>query len=92
MNISKYTGIGNDFIIVRYEENMDYSSFAVKYCDRHMGVGADGLIIVKLDFDKDNKKTFEMIFYNQDGSIGLMCGNGIRCFVKYCVDNNLFTN
>jgi len=82
MNISKYTGLGNDFLITRYKQGVDYSKLAIKYCDRYMGIGADGFMVVKND-------PLEMIFYNQDGSLGMMCGNGIRCFVKYCVDEGI---
>ena len=53
--------------------------------DRHFGIGADGLIIIKPSDIAD----FEMVMYNADGSRGAMCGNGIRCVAKYVYDNGL---
>ena len=82
MKFSKYHGYGNDFIIGMYQEGIDYTSLAIKICDRHTGIGADGLIILK----KDN---LEMMFYNADGYRGTMCGNGIRCLAKYICDENI---
>lgn len=85
VNFNKYHGCGNDFIIIDYQEGLDFSDFAKKVCHRYIGIGADGLIVVKKD-------PLEMIFYNQDGSRGTMCGNGIRCFGKYCLENKIVTN
>lgn len=82
MKFSKYHGLGNDFIIIDYQENMDYSALAKQICHRHYGLGADGVIVCKID-------PLEMLFYNQDGSRGTMCGNGMRCFAKYLVDEKL---
>lgn len=81
---SKYHGCGNDFILVN-ETSFPLSILSdliPKICDRHTGVGADGLILVKSD-------PLEMIYYNQDGSRAPMCGNGIRCFSKYCIDKGI---
>lgn len=80
MKISKYHGIGNDFLIIPYQGELDYSSMAKKYCNRKISIGADGFIVVKRD-------PYEMIFYNEDGSRAPMCGNGIRCFAKFVCDN-----
>jgi len=82
IKFSKYHGCGNDFIIIDENEELDYQILAPKICNRYIGIGADGLIVVK-------KKKLEMLFYNNDGSISTMCGNGIRCFAKYCLDNNI---
>lgn len=79
IKFSKYHGLGNDFIIVDYQEHIDYHLFAKKVCNRQLGIGADGLIVCKL-------QPLEMLFYNQDGSRGTMCGNGMRCFGKYLLD------
>ena len=84
INFSKMQGLGNDFVILDYEEykktNKTPQELALKLCDRHFGIGADGLIIV----NPDTKNTdIGWIFYNNDGSIAQMCGNGIRCFAKY---------
>lgn len=84
MNVDffKYQGTGNDFIILDNRGN-NYSSLTnedVKFmCDRHLGIGADGLMLLnnKEGFD------FEMVYYNADGNRGSMCGNGGRCLVKF---------
>ncbi len=81
---SKYHGCGNDFIIGKYQSGNDYSLLARKYCDRHLGIGADGLLLV----EKENNN-ITMHLYNSDGSIAPMCGNGIRCFANYCLDEGL---
>lgn len=82
--VAKYHGCGNDFVIARYQDvkEIDFGELAIKACDRHTGIGADGLIIVQED-------PLEMIFYNQDGSRAPMCGNGIRCFSAYCTDEKI---
>lgn len=80
----KYHGCGNDFILVKDSE-LEKSllpELIVKICDRHTGVGADGFIVVKTD-------PLEMVYYNQDGSRAPMCGNGIRCFSQFCVDEGI---
>ena len=95
INITKMQGCGNDFVILDYEEykkgvllqrwdNMSYA--AKKLCDRHFGVGADGLIVPNTDVDDADIGWF---FYNSDGSTAQMCGNGIRCFSKYVYDKGL---
>lgn len=80
--VKKYHGLGNDFIFVDWQTFQalpDPEDFIKSVCDRHTGIGADGLIAVKTD-------PLEMVYYNQDGSRAPMCGNGIRCFSKYCFD------
>jgi len=75
----KFQGTGNDFILIDGRE-ITYSSLPVKLmCDRHFGIGADGLMILtnKPDYD------FEMIYYNSDGNLSSMCGNGGRCIVQW---------
>ena len=81
MEFQKYTGLGNDFIITN--ENIS-SEKIVKLCDRRFGIGADGLIIAEKKADK-----FFMKFFNSDGSRAKMCGNGIRCYTQYLVENGL---
>lgn len=84
LKISKYQGLGNDFIICLDEDlpHKDYSKLATILCNNETTGLTDGLICVKIN-------PLTMIFYNQDGSVGTMCGNGLRCFVKYCYDNKL---
>lgn len=82
IKFAKYHGCGNDFIIVGEEnvKGLDFSELALKVCHRGTGIGADGFIVVRTEPE------LEMVFYNQDGSRAPMCGNGIRCFAKYCFD------
>lgn len=90
IKITKMHGCGNDFVIIDYPEfektGMKADELAVKLCDRHFGVGADGIIIPKTD-TKDTDLGWD--FYNSDGSTAQMCGNGMRCFAKYAYDNKL---
>lgn len=87
---TKMQGLGNDFVIIDKSEynktNIPMDELAIKLCDRKFGIGADGLIIVN-----PNTKDTDIgwYFYNSDGSIAQMCGNGMRCFAKYVLDNNL---
>lgn len=87
MVFTKMQGAGNDYVYVdcTVNELENASQIAVKVSDRHFGIGADGLILIK-SFDKAD---FFMEMYNADGSQGKMCGNGIRCVGKYVYDNGL---
>ena len=88
IKLTKMQGCGNDFVIIDYPEfektGMKMDELAKKVCDRNFGVGADGMIIPKLD-TKDTDLGW--YFYNSDGSTAQMCGNGMRCFAKYAYDN-----
>ena len=77
MRFTKMQGLGNDYVYVNcFEEKVARpSETAVRVSDRHFGIGADGLILIK----PSEKADFEMEMYNADGSRGEMCGNGIRC-------------
>ncbi len=83
-------GCGNDFVIMDYSEyektNMPMDELAKKICDRHFGVGADGFIVPKTNTTETDLGWY---FYNSDGSIAQMCGNGMRCFAKYVFDKGL---
>lgn len=87
INFQKFHGTGNDFIIFNESDLSidDYSILAKKVCDRHFGIGADGMIIIA----ESTKADIRMKFYNADGSIASMCGNGIRCFSKFVYENKL---
>lgn len=87
INFAKYEGIGNDFIIVNNLDgaiSLNQEQIA-RLCDRHFGIGSDGLMFVRPSKIAD----FFMDFYNSDGSVAEMCGNGIRCFAKYLHDERL---
>ena len=86
MNFTKVQGAGNDFILVEAGGVLrDWSQMAVAMCNRHFGVGADGLLLV-LPSDIAH---FQMRVFNPDGSEAEVCGNGLRCLAKYVVDRGL---
>lgn len=82
MILEKYHGLGNDFLITQDVNIIGNKKLIIKLCNRYTGIGADGLIVVK-------QNPLEMVFYNQDGTRGEMCGNGIRCFSYYCYLHNI---
>jgi len=85
MHIAKYNANGNDFIIFHTFVEVDRSTLAQKLCDRQKGVGADGLIVLLPHSEYD----FKWQFYNNDGSIASMCGNGTRACAHYAFTNQL---
>lgn len=90
MKFYKMQGTGNDFILFDGINNdcSHIPSFAKKICDRKFGVGGDGIMIALPSKVADIK----MVYYNSDGSLGEMCGNGIRCFSKFVYESNLVTS
>ncbi|MEY3297159.1 MAG: Diaminopimelate epimerase 2 [Cyanobacteriota bacterium] len=83
MEFSKYHGLGNDFILVDNRHQVDpliSPETAAAWCDRHFGIGADGVIFA---LPGQNGTDYTMRIYNSDGSEPEMCGNGIRCLAKY---------
>jgi len=81
----KMHGAGNDFVVLSSEDiQVPWNTLAQQICDRHRGVGADGLIVVLPSKIADHR----MRILNSDGSEAEMCGNGIRCLVKFVVDQN----
>lgn len=87
MKFTKWQGIGNDFVIVNgFEEKIeDYASKAIAVCDRHFGIGADGLVSALPSKIAD----FRMRIFNSDGSEAEMCGNVTRCFARYVYESGL---
>jgi diaminopimelate epimerase len=92
MNFIKMHGLGNDFILIdsRSEnlKDLDLKNLAQQICDRHFGVGADGLLIIY----PSEKANYRMQIFNPDGSEPEMCGNGIRCFAKYVYEKDKLNN
>ncbi len=87
MKFYKYQGAGNDFLIA---DNRDGAisltpDQIASLCDRRYGVGADGLMLL----EKSERHDFRMVYYNSDGSGGMMCGNGGRCIVAFAADCGL---
>ncbi|SDG76682.1 diaminopimelate epimerase [Selenomonas sp. WCT3] len=89
MNFTKWQGCGNDFVLLdcREQEPDDYAKLSQKVCDRHYGIGADGILVVL----PSDKADFRMRIFNTDGSEAEMCGNGIRCFARYLYDYKLIS-
>ena len=82
----KWQGLGNDFIILF--DDIATSDLAKKMCDRNFGIGANGLFCPT----KSNKADIGWKFFNSDGTIAQMCGNGIRCFAKFVVEHGYIKN
>ena len=86
MKFVKMHGTGNDFVLVEAQaDERDWLRLAQAMCDRHFGVGADGLILVL----PSSRADVRMRMFNPDGSEAEMCGNGLRCIVKYAVEGGL---
>jgi diaminopimelate epimerase len=87
INFQKYHGTGNDFIMIDDRNStVNPDSFTIrKLCDRHFGIGADGLILIRPSDGYD----FEMLYYNSDGNRSSMCGNGGRCSVAFAAESGL---
>jgi diaminopimelate epimerase len=87
INFSKLHGQGNDFIIIdaiSREIHIEKEEIS-KMCDRHFGIGADGVILAR----KSKDGCFFMDYYNSDGTAAEMCGNGIRCMARFLLDKKL---
>ncbi len=82
---SKMQGTGNDFVLVDGRAiQADWAGLAPAICDRHFGVGADGLLVV----EKSVRAALRMRLFNADGSEAEMCGNGLRCVVKWTLERD----
>ncbi len=88
IEFTKYQGTGNDYLFIdALSKQYDWPKLAKVISDRHFGVGADGIIIAR-PADSD-AAAVRMQMFNADGSEGVMCGNGLRCFAKFVIDRNL---
>ncbi|MBP5673805.1 MAG: diaminopimelate epimerase [Victivallales bacterium] len=89
MKFWKMNGAGNDFIIIDNRvEKISHDKLpqvAKTLCERHLSIGADGFMVVEASAKAD----YRMIFFNSDGSVGEMCGNGARCIARYGYENKL---
>ena len=83
LDFTKMNGAGNDFVLIdnRARKVKLSRDQVVRLCDRHRGVGADGVIL--LVPSASGKADWAWEFYNSDGSTGEMCGNGARCFARF---------
>lgn len=91
MEFVKMHGLGNDFVILEADSwnEADYlQKYASFLCDRHFGIGADGLVVV----GPDNTADIFMRLFNPDGSEPEMCGNAIRCVARYAYDKGRVSN
>lgn len=86
MKFTKMQGTGNDFILIKPDTaSVDWPETAQKMCDRHFGIGADGIILALPSKVAD----LRMRIFNSDGSEAETCGNGLRCLAKYAVLNSM---
>jgi diaminopimelate epimerase len=84
ISFTKASGAGNDFVLLNNitgDTGVNFARFAVAVCNRHFGVGGDGLLVL----GKSNRADFTMLYYNADGSSGGMCGNGGRCIARFAL-------
>ena len=92
MRFWKMNGAGNDFIIINnMEEKIPGEKFpyiAKTLCERHLSIGADGFMVMEKP-SNPSAADYRMLFFNSDGSMGEMCGNGARCICRYGFENGL---
>jgi diaminopimelate epimerase len=91
LRFTKMQGCGNDFIVIDDPmSDWDFDEEAVQFlCDRHFGIGADGLILVRPAGEPEADGF--MLYHNADGSLAEMCGNGVRVFARYLTEAGRFT-
>lgn len=94
LKLYKYQGAGNDFLIADNRDGaLSLTAEQVSaLCDRRYGIGADGLMLLENPFGSGDASAlpgFRMVYYNSDGSGGMMCGNGGRCIVAFAADRGI---
>ena len=92
MRFAKMHGLGNDFVMVNgFKEKLpdDLNRLAIAVCDRHLGIGADGLIVL---CPADQDATARFLIYNDDGSQAESCGNGLRCAALFAKQEGITTD
>jgi diaminopimelate epimerase len=89
IQFAKMSGAGNDFVVIdnRQDQFVHPDRVAQRLCDRRLGIGADGLLLI----EKNSRADFTMKYYNADGSYGGMCGNGGRCIAMYAFHEHIVT-
>ena len=86
MNFTKMHGAGNDYLFIdAMNQERDWPAVSVAMSDRHTGAGSDGIILAL----PSSKADVRMRMFNADGSESEMCGNGIRCFVRFALDEEI---
>lgn len=90
MKFTKMHGTGNDFVVIaNWDKKIQLDAATIaRLCDRHFGIGADGLILA----ESSERAEIFMNYYNGDGSLAEMCGNGVRCLAKFAVDEGLVSH
>jgi diaminopimelate epimerase len=84
LRFEKYEGLGNDFIVVSGDDGAVTPERAVDLCDRHFGIGADGVLLVLAP--RAPSAAARVRILNADGSVAEMCGNGVRCVARYVAE------
>lgn len=88
MNFTKMQGAANDFVVIEAGDiRRDWSKLAIAMCDRHLGIGADSLLLLV----SSDKADFQMLTFDADGSEAETCGNGIRCLARYVYEKGLIS-
>ncbi|MBN1369824.1 MAG: diaminopimelate epimerase [Dehalococcoidaceae bacterium] len=89
MAFTKLESAGNDFVLIDEGAGIEnYNRFAIRACNRHFGIGADGLLVLT----REDTADAGMRIFNPDGSEAEACGNGLRCLVAYAADNGIIQN
>jgi diaminopimelate epimerase len=86
IEFTKYQGLGNDFVLIDNRAQLEpvlCPEQSIRFCDRHFGIGADGIIFL---LPSTGDTDYTMRIYNSDGSEPEMCGNGIRCLARFIAD------